>query len=198
MRSSARACSSSFSTPQDKERKRPARQPVSCSIAKSVLLRKRSELLEGGFPLGITGTFVFQDAGTFNKSAASCVVIASSSSMTRTSLPARSMTVVRSMTPVSDAAKSIMISGDVPAGALRRRTEPPYRTDIDSSATMAQTQVFHVEGGYAVTVFGGVVQHLARASNAIAISKKLMANRALSPVAIGLVAMHSVALSSRQ
>lgn len=63
---------------------------------------------------------------------------------------------------------------------------------------MAQTQVVHFEGWYAVTVFGGVVQHLARASNAIAISKKLMANRALSPVAIGLVAMHTVALSSRQ
>ena len=29
---------------------------------------------------------------------------------------------------------------------------------------MAQTQVVHLEGGYAVTVFGGVVQHLAQAS----------------------------------
>ncbi len=29
---------------------------------------------------------------------------------------------------------------------------------------MAQTQLVHVEGGYAVTVFGGVVQHLAQAS----------------------------------
>ena len=74
----------------------------------------------------------------------------------------------------------------VPRGALRTR------------GAMAQTQVVHVEGWYAVTVFGGVVQHLAQGSNAIAISKKLMTNRALGPVAIGLVAMHSVALSSRQ
>lgn len=74
------------------------------------------------------------------------------------------MTVVRSMTPVSDAAKFTMISGDVPAGALRRRTEPSYRVAIALSGAMAQTQVVDVEGWYAVTVFGGVVQHLAQAS----------------------------------
>ena len=59
-------------------------------------------------------------------------------------------------------------------------------------------QIVDVEGWYAVAVFGGVVQHLAQGNKSHRDLQKFMTNRALGHVAIGLVAIHSVALSSRQ
>jgi hypothetical protein len=41
------------------------------------------------------------------------------------------------MTPVSDAAKSIMISGDVPVGASRRKTDMTERADFSQTPRSA-------------------------------------------------------------